>query len=57
MEVTVDELKLLNESKLPPFLPSESGSINEEVRLKYRYIDLRREQMLANIQLRYKHWR
>ena len=53
VEVTVDELKLLNESKLPPFLPSESGSINEEVRLKYRYIDLRREKMQANIQLRH----
>ncbi len=53
VEVTVDELKLLNESKLPPFLPSEAGSINEEVRLKYRYIDLRRENMQANIQLRH----
>jgi aspartyl-tRNA synthetase len=54
VEVTVDELKLLNESKLPPFLPSEAGPINEEVRLKYRYIDLRREKMQANIQLRHK---
>jgi aspartyl-tRNA synthetase len=53
VEVTVDELKLLNESKLPPFLPSEAGPINEEVRLKYRYIDLRREKMQANIQLRH----
>src|ERR1700724_2426257 len=53
VEVTVDELKLLNESKLPPFLPSEAGQINEEVRLKYRYIDLRRENMQANIQLRH----
>jgi aspartyl-tRNA synthetase len=53
VEVTVDELKLLNESKLPPFLPSEAGQINEEVRLKYRYIDLRREKMQANIQLRH----
>ena len=53
VEVTVDEIKLLNESKLPPFLPSEAGPINEEVRLKYRYIDLRREKMQANIQLRH----
>jgi aspartyl-tRNA synthetase len=53
VEVMVDELKLLNESKLPPFLPSEAGSLNEEVRLKYRYIDLRRENMQANIQLRH----
>src|ERR1700724_1517326 len=54
VEVTVDELKLLNESKLPPFLPSEAGQINEEVRLKYRYIDLRRKQMQFNIELRHK---
>src|ERR1700724_3824156 len=53
VEVTVDELKLLNESKLPPFLPSEAGQINEEVRLKYRYIALRRKNMQANIQLRH----
>jgi aspartyl-tRNA synthetase len=54
VEVTVDELKLLNESKLPPFLPSEAGPINEEVRLKYRYIDLRREAMQFNIEMRHK---
>src|SRR6266481_4907554 len=54
IEVTVDELKLLNESKLPPFLPSEAGPLNEEVRLKYRYIDLRRDAMQANIELRHK---
>ncbi len=54
IEVTVDELKLLNESKLPPFLPSEAGTINEEVRLKYRYIDLRREAMQFNIEMRHK---
>jgi aspartyl-tRNA synthetase len=54
IEVTVDELKLLNESRVPPFLPAEPGNINEEVRLKYRYIDLRRENMQANIQLRHK---
>ena len=54
VEVTVDELKLLNESKLPPFLPSEAGALNEEVRLKYRYIDLRREVMQYNIEMRHK---
>src|SRR5882757_7517119 len=54
IEVTVDELKLLNESKLPPFLPSDAGTINEEVRLKYRYIDLRREAMQFNIEMRHK---
>ncbi len=53
VEVTVDELKVLNDSKLPPFLPSDTGIANEEVRLKYRYIDLRRDQMQANIELRH----
>jgi aspartyl-tRNA synthetase len=54
IEIVVEELKLLNESKHPPFLPSETGPLNEEVRLKYRYIDLRREQMQFNIELRHK---
>src|SRR5947207_480845 len=54
IEIVVSELRLLNESKLPPFLPSESGPLNEEVRLKYRYIDLRRQEMQYNIELRHK---
>ena len=54
IEVVVNELKLLNESKLPPFLPGETANLNEEVRLKYRYIDLRRQQMQLNIELRHK---
>ena len=35
------------------FCPAKPAPINEEVRLKYRYIDLRRENMQANIQLRH----
>ena len=54
VEVAASELRLLNESKLPPFLPGETGSLNEEVRLKYRYLDLRREPMQFNIELRHK---
>src|SRR5947209_5034012 len=54
VEVAISELRLLNESRLPPFLPSETGPLNEEVRLKHRYIDLRREQMQFNIELRHK---
>src|SRR5579863_9511927 len=53
VEVRVGELKLLNESKLPPFLPAEILP-NEEARLTYRYIDLRRESMQFNIELRHK---
>src|SRR5437764_3047807 len=54
IEIVVQELKLLNESKHPPFLPGDTGSVNEEVRLKYRYIDLRRPEMQFNIELRHK---
>ena len=54
VEVRVDELKLLNESKLPPFLPGDTDIANEEMRLKYRYLDLRRDKMQANIELRHK---
>ena len=54
VEVVVAELKLLNESKQPPFLPSDPTLANEEVRLKYRYLDLRREPMQYNIELRHK---
>jgi aspartyl-tRNA synthetase len=54
IEVVATELKLLNESKLPPFLPSDPALANEEVRLKYRYLDLRREPMQYNIELRHK---
>ena len=54
IEVVVDELRILNEAKTPPFLPGEAVLPNEEMRLKYRYIDLRRDQMQANIELRHK---
>jgi aspartyl-tRNA synthetase len=54
VELVAEELRILNESKLPPFLPSETTLTNEETRLKYRYIDLRREGMQLNIELRHK---
>jgi aspartyl-tRNA synthetase len=54
IEVVATELKLLNESKQPPFLPGDPALANEEVRLKYRYLDLRREPMQYNLELRHK---
>src|SRR6059058_1483530 len=54
VELVVDELRILNESKQPPFLPSETVLPNEEMRLKYRYIDLRRDVMQFNIEMRHK---
>src|SRR5579872_846772 len=54
VEVAADELRILNESKLPPFLPGDTALTNEETRLKYRYIDLRRDPMQFNIEMRHK---
>jgi aspartyl-tRNA synthetase len=54
VELVADELRVLNESKQPPFLPGETVLPNEEMRLKYRYIDLRRDVMQRNIELRHK---
>ncbi len=54
VELVADEIRLLNESKLPPFLPSDTALTNEETRLKYRYVDLRRDVMQFNIETRHK---
>ncbi|MGB9199698.1 MAG: aspartate--tRNA ligase [Terriglobales bacterium] len=54
VELVVDELRILNVSKPLPFLPGDTVLANEEMRLKYRYIDLRRDAMQFNIELRHK---
>jgi aspartyl-tRNA synthetase len=54
VELVVEELRILNVSKPLPFLPSDTVLPNEEMRLKYRYIDLRRDAMQFNIELRHK---
>ncbi len=54
VELVTDDIRILNESKLPPFLPSDTALTNEETRLKYRYIDLRRDAMQFNIETRHK---
>jgi aspartyl-tRNA synthetase len=54
IELVAEELRVLNEAKQPPFLPSETVLPNEEMRLKYRYIDLRRDAMQFNVELRHK---
>ena len=53
IEVVASEILLLNEAKTPPFSPSEEAIGNEEVRLKYRYLDLRRTEMQRNFKLRH----
>jgi len=54
IEVVADALRILNDCKPLPFSPAESDIANEEVRLKYRYIDLRRPEMQHNIHLRHR---
>lgn len=54
VEVMVEELEILNESKTPPFSLDEWTDISENVRLKYRYLDLRRPEMQKNLLLRSK---
>jgi len=51
IEVLAEELTVLNGAKTPPFHQDETA--NEELRLRYRYLDLRREDMLANLTLRH----
>lgn len=54
IEVLASEVEILNESETPPF-PLDSDDIqNEELRLKYRYLDLRRERMKRNIIMRHR---
>ncbi len=52
IEVVAQELLLLNDAKTPPFSPAEDAIANEEVRLKYRYLDLRRAEMQKNFAIR-----
>ncbi len=53
VEVACEELRILNTSKTPPFPLDEEEEVSENVRLKYRYIDLRRAVMLENLKLRH----
>lgn len=52
IEIIANELRILNDSKTPPFSPAEQAISNEELRLKYRYIDMRRPEMQVNIAMR-----
>ncbi|MGO8717991.1 MAG: aspartate--tRNA ligase [Acidobacteriaceae bacterium] len=54
IEIDVEELRILNDAKTPPFSPAEEAIANEELRLKYRYVDLRRPAMQRNVILRHK---
>ena len=53
-EILVDELEILNASGSLPFSLEHAHEVDEELRLKYRYIDLRRPEMIAKLALRHK---
>jgi len=54
IEVLVDTLRVLNSSLTPPFPLDEEVEVSENLRLKYRYIDLRRPSMAANLVMRHR---
>jgi len=54
IEIEATEIRILNDTRLAPFSPAEEAIQNEEVRLKYRYIDLRRTEMQRNFWLRHE---
>src|ERR1700733_4547268 len=54
VEVIATELHLLNTSKTPPFQIENEITANEETRLRYRYLDLRRPKPHSNLALRHK---
>jgi aspartyl-tRNA synthetase len=54
IEVLIDELRILNISQTPPFPLDEEGEVSENLRLKYRYLDLRRPGMADNLIMRHR---
>jgi aspartyl-tRNA synthetase len=54
VEILAREIVLLNEAKTPPFQIAEDGPVSEDVRLRYRYLDLRRPRLQHNIGLRHR---
>lgn len=54
LEIKADSIRVLGKSETPPFEIVENSNVNEELRLKYRYLDLRRADLQKNILLRHK---
>lgn len=53
VEVYIESLIIFNRSNVPPFNISDKGKVKEDLRLKYRYLDLRRDSMQKNLRLRH----
>jgi len=54
IDIMVDKVIVLNKAETPPFPIQDSADVNEDIRLKYRYLDLRRGKMQKNMLLRHK---
>ena len=54
VEILVENLQVLNEAKTPPFTIEENTDGGDDIRMKYRYLDLRRNNVRANLELRHK---
>lgn len=54
VDVMVDKLTILNEAETVPFMIDDNVDVHEDLRLKYRYLDLRRPKMQSNMMLRHK---
>lgn len=54
LEIAAENIKILGKSETPPFEIVENSNVNEELRLKYRYLDLRRADLQKNILIRHK---
>jgi aspartyl-tRNA synthetase len=54
VEILVEDAEILNAAKTPPFYINEDIEVDEVVRLRYRYLDLRRERMRQNLLIRYQ---
>jgi aspartyl-tRNA synthetase len=54
IEIVVDEIKVLNEAKTPPFTIEDQTDGGDDLRMKYRYLDLRRTPVRNNLMLRHK---
>lgn len=54
IEIRVSELSILNPSKLPPFLIEDETDGGDDIRMKYRYLDLRRNAVRKNLELRHQ---